>query len=239
MPRFDRNTLIGRRETLQRQLQTHQRSLWHLEEQQARYGISTPPHVAIGIEDEQEEIKRIKAELAEVTKQLKTLPFKPEALDSTLIQGKKKLYPTVFISYSHKDEMEKKELVSHLEVLQGEGMIDVWVDDRIGAGRDWAAEIDRAMSRAGVAILLITKNFLTSKFILQTEIPRLLKRRKREGLVVFPVIARPCAWRQVEWLARMNVRPKNGVPVWREGGRYVDEELTAVAEEVADIVEQV
>ena len=34
----------------------------------------------------------------------------------------------------------------------------------------------------------------------------------------------------------MNVRPKNGKPVWRSGGRHVGEDLAKIAEEVASIV---
>jgi hypothetical protein len=110
------------------------------------------------------------------------------------------------------------------------------MDDRIETGSDWAADIDQAMGQAKVAILLVTANFLTSEIILSREVPRLLERRKSEGVVVFPVIAKPCAWRRVDWLAKMNVRPKNGTPVWREGGRYADEELAAIADEVAEII---
>ncbi len=146
--------------------------------------------------------------------------------------------PTVFISYSHKDEIEKDALLSHLGVLQHAGMIDVWSDDRIGAGSDWQADISQWMVKAKVAILLISANFLTSDFILNEEVPKLLNRREQEGLTVYPIIAKHCAWTKVKWLAKMNVRPKNGNPVWREGGHHADEELSKIAEEVARIIEQ-
>jgi len=50
--------------------------------------------------------------------------------------------PTVFISYSHKDEEWKDRLVSHLGVLQQEGLLDIWEDRRIAAGDDWYDEIE-------------------------------------------------------------------------------------------------
>lgn len=145
--------------------------------------------------------------------------------------------PTIFISYSHKDETEKNALVTQLGVLQNAGLIDLWVDDRIEAGGDWKAKIEQAINQAQVAILLITANFLTSKFILEKEVPRLLDRRQREGLVVFPVIARACPWDKVGWLVRMNVRPKNGTPIWH-GTEHDEEALAAVAREVADIIDR-
>ena len=146
--------------------------------------------------------------------------------------------PTVFISYSHKDEEEKEQLLSHLGVLRDADLIDLWSDDRIGAGADWEAEIRQAIDRAKVAILLVSANFLTSGFILQKEVPELLNRRDSEGLTIFPVIAKPCAWKRVDWLAKMNARPRDGRPVWRAAGIHVDEDLAAIAEEVANIVER-
>jgi len=43
--------------------------------------------------------------------------------------------PTVFISYSHKDEGWKDRLVAHLGILKAS--LDIWEDRRIGAGADW------------------------------------------------------------------------------------------------------
>lgn len=145
--------------------------------------------------------------------------------------------PTVFISYSQNDEEEKDALLTHLEVLEHAGLIDVWSDDEIKAGADTNQEINRAIDRAKVAVLLITANFLTSE-ALQTQIPRLLKRRQNDGLTVFPVIARDCAWSRVEWLAKIQVRPKNNRPVWSDDGTHVDRDLTLIAEEVAQIINE-
>jgi hypothetical protein len=142
----------------------------------------------------------------------------------------------VFVSYSHKDEAEKDALLSHLGVLDtGAEMIEVWSDDEIGSGEAWEAAIAKAISRARVAVLLVTANFLTSHFILRKEVPALLKRRRIDGVVVIPVIAKECAWKRIEWLAKMNVRPKNGRPVF-DRNRDPDAALSAIAEEVATIV---
>ncbi|MEA2694085.1 MAG: hypothetical protein QOJ16_3472, partial [Acidobacteriota bacterium] len=109
--------------------------------------------------------------------------------------------PTVFISYSHQDEKWKDKLVKHLGVLEQEGLLATWDDRRIGAGANWLAEIEKAMGSARVAVLLVSADFLTSKFILQKEVPLLLERRAKEGLRVIPVIAKSCTWPRVGWLA--------------------------------------
>ncbi len=145
--------------------------------------------------------------------------------------------PVVFISYSHEQTKLKDRLVKHLQVLEIEGIIqDVWDDSRIGAGEDWFPAIEQAMAEAHVAILLISADFLTSPFILNEEVPRLLERRKKEGLRVFPVIALACGWRRVSWLAKMLVRPKDGKPI--PGGTKRDVALAAIAEEIASITVQ-
>jgi hypothetical protein len=64
-----------------------------------------------------------------------------------------------------------------------------------------------------------------------------LQRRDQEGLRVFPVIVRPCAWQRVEWLARMQARPRDARPLSAGDGHQVDADLAAIAEEIADIVE--
>src|SRR4051812_45569826 len=108
------------------------------------------------------------------------------------------LQPLVFVSYSHEDEAEKNKLLSHLGVLRSD-LIDIWSDDRLGPGVNWGQEVIKSISQAKVAILLITDNFLNSKFILETEVKTFLERREQEGIHVFPVIAKACAWRKVKW----------------------------------------
>jgi hypothetical protein len=146
--------------------------------------------------------------------------------------------PIIFLSYSHKDERDKDRLATQIKVLERTGKIDLWNDDRIQVGSDWKKDIDEAMAKAKVAILLITANYLTSNFILDVEVPELLERHKKAGLNIFPVIARECAWEEVSWLVEMNVRPKNGNPVWRSAGRYADRELANIAREVASIIKE-
>jgi len=164
----------------------------------------------------------------------------PQPVDKELLVKHRKQRtagPTVFVSYSHKDEQEKEKLLSHLGVLEGVGLIDVpWSDDQILAGADWEKEIDEAIAKAQVAILLITDNFLTSKFILQKEVPTVLKRRADKELIVFPVIAKDCAWETVDWLKKINVRPKNGRPVWSDQGSHVNEDLATIAREVKSLL---
>jgi len=131
---------------------------------------------------------------------------------------------TVFISYSQNDEAEKDALIRQLGGLQRQGLFKVWSADQIGPGVEKQPVIQQAIVQAKVAILLITADYLDSDEINKMEIPTLLARQRKDGLVIYPVIAKYCSWETVSWLKPLQVRPpSNRGPVWREGGRYADE----------------
>jgi hypothetical protein len=138
--------------------------------------------------------------------------------------------PSVFISYSHRDEDWKDCLVTHLGVLQQQGHFNLWTDREIGAGEDWLQKIQEAMDVASVAILLVSANSLTSEFILHEEMVRLLERRNREGLSIYPIIIKPCAWDGVAWLAHMQVCPREGRPLSAGSEYEIDAALTDCVE---------
>ncbi|MBZ0174683.1 MAG: TIR domain-containing protein [Candidatus Methanoperedens sp.] len=144
--------------------------------------------------------------------------------------------PTVFISYSHKDEAWKDRIVIHLGALAQEGILDTWDDRHICAGADWKKEIEDALKKASAAVLLVSADFLNSKFILDEEVPKLLERREKEGLRIFPVVIRPCAWKRIKWLSRMNLHPRDGKPLIGGTEFQIETDLAAIAEEIANIV---
>ena len=108
--------------------------------------------------------------------------------------------------------MWKDRLRTQLGVLQQQSILALWDDRRIGAGADWYQEICQAMEAAHVAVFLISADFLTSPFILQEEVARLMTRRQQEGLPIVPILVRPCLWKQVPSLALMQLRPTDAQP---------------------------
>ncbi|MDP3182768.1 MAG: toll/interleukin-1 receptor domain-containing protein [Desulfobaccales bacterium] len=143
--------------------------------------------------------------------------------------------PLIFISYSHKDEAWKDHLVSHLKVLEYQDRLQTWDDRQINAGQDWYQEIETALNAASIALLLISRHSLTSDFILKEEVFRLLKRSAAEGVRLFSVIVSPCAWQDIDWLARFQVRPKDGRPLSGGTAFEIDTHLLAIAREVDDL----
>jgi tetratricopeptide (TPR) repeat protein len=144
--------------------------------------------------------------------------------------------PTVFISYSHKDEEWKDRLHPHLGILRRVGHIDLWDDRRIGSGAEWYDEIKGAMEKAAVAVCLISADYLDSDFINKEEIPYLLERYEKEGMVLIPVLLRPCPWKVFSWLRAIQMIPRDGKCVCRDFRGNEDEPFAQVAERINEIV---
>ena len=68
--------------------------------------------------------------------------------------------PTVFVSYSHKDEAWKDRLRPFLGALVQADRIVLWDDRQIDGGDQWYDEIQQALARASVAVCLVSQHFL-------------------------------------------------------------------------------
>ena len=144
--------------------------------------------------------------------------------------------PKVFISYSHKDEIWKDKLVSHLRVLEKEILLSIWDDSKIQIGTDWFFEIEKAIESTQVAILMISADFLTSDFILNEEITRIMEKRQAGGMKVLPLYVRPCAWQEVKWLSAIQGRPKGGRVLSGGSEFQVETDLADYVKEVSAIL---
>jgi TIR domain len=70
----------------------------------------------------------------------------------------------VFLSYSHQDDELRKELSSHLSSLANEKLIEPWHDRNIDAGSSWANEIDQNLAQAEIILLLVSSDFINSRY---------------------------------------------------------------------------
>jgi TIR domain len=81
----------------------------------------------------------------------------------------------VFISYSRAEEQYLDELLPALRAVPSIGDV-LWFDEgQIGIGDKFHDKIQGALAESGIAILLLSKYFLTSPYITQHELPYLLR----------------------------------------------------------------
>lgn len=102
----------------------------------------------------------------------------------------------IFISYSRKDAIWLDRLETMLKPLERAKSITTWSDRDIQSGRLWSSEIQSALDRARMAILLVSDNFLASDFIAENELPPLLERGAAGGLQIVWIPISSCMYRE-------------------------------------------
>lgn len=119
---------------------------------------------------------------------------------------------SLFYSYSHNDKAMKKKLESHLSILQDQGFLESWSDTKILPGDEWDHEINKNLETADIILLLVSSDFINSKYIKTVELKTALERHAKREARVIPVILKNCLW-QIADFARLQALPANGKPV--------------------------
>ena len=124
-----------------------------------------------------------------------TLLKKEENKNMEKTNEKKKMVEkhSIFISYSHADEVWLKKLLTHLKSLKKYYGIEEWEDKHLRTSDKWEEEITKALNKATFAILLVSADFLASDFIDNNELQPLLKNTENKGTKIMPLIVSPCA----------------------------------------------
>ena len=141
---------------------------------------------------------------------------------------------SLFYSYAHIDESYRKELKTHLSLLQRQGIIEGWNDREIETGEGWREEITEQLEKADIILLLISANFIESHFCYEIEMKHAMGRHNKGEARVIPVIIRDCSWSKAPF-GELQAIPANGkaVDLWdnRDSAwRNVSEEIERAAE---------
>ncbi|MFT3663922.1 TIR domain-containing protein [Piscinibacter sp.] len=138
-----------------------------------------------------------------------------------------------FISYAHADEELRAKLRVHLAALEREGLIQAWDDREILAGDAWADEIDARLNRADLVLLLVSADFINSKYCYGKELVRALERNAdpKDRAIVIPIILRPCDWQKSRF-AHLQALPTGGRPMpdWPTPDHYFTDVVKGLRE---------
>jgi len=110
-----------------------------------------------------------------------------------------------FVSFAHDDVEDLKALRRHLTPVIRGRVLEVWDDGRLSGGQQWSQEIEQAIARSRIFVLLLTPSFLASDYILEKELPAIRRSWESPGTLVLPILLRNCFWRHV--VAALQVIP--------------------------------
>lgn len=132
-----------------------------------------------------------------VINDVKLIAFSQDIDSSQIVQkpNNRVLPKNIFISYSHKDIDFHNEVEASIKGLQNtfpDLEIDSWSDTRLRSGDKWEEKIEQAIDKAGIIILITSRHFLASDFIMKSEVPKILSNAKSNGTLIMNLIAGKC-----------------------------------------------
>jgi hypothetical protein len=160
--------------------------------------------------------------------------------------------PLIVISYAHEDEPEKPAegeikwlsfVTGYLRPAIKHGAVDLWLDRLMPGGADWEREIEQKLRACDILILLVSRNSLSSDYVVDKEIP-IIRERQAKGQAVhfYPALLTPTPKAGLRLVSDKNLRPRDGKPLsdypLHERYRHMAEAADEIAEIAADIAAQ-
>ena len=88
------------------------------------------------------------------------------------------------------------ELLTHLKPYLRSGAVAAWSDQQIAPGSKWLNDIQEALKRTSVAVLLVSPDFLASDFIHKHELGPLLKEAENGGVKILWIQLHACSYEE-------------------------------------------
>ena len=119
----------------------------------------------------------------------------------------------LFVSYSHDDGPyfkvfcdEFKKVIKNSEDYTW----TIWEDTNIHVGTYWDEEIQNNIKDCNVALLLVSIGFMASKYIKEVEFKEFLKRYSEKGILIVPIVFKPCLFSSWEDLGKLQFFKPSG-----------------------------
>ena len=108
----------------------------------------------------------------------------------------------LFISYSEKDELFRKEFETHLANLKRQGLVSTWHFRKIIPSQNWDNEIHQNLKDSSIIIFLMSPDFFASEYCMGEEVKRALMQSASKISQIIPIVIRPCDWSSSEFAKR-------------------------------------
>jgi tetratricopeptide (TPR) repeat protein len=118
--------------------------------------------------------------------------------------------------------------------LQRQGLINMWYDRDISAGKEWEHEISQHLNTAQIILLLVSPDFMNSDYCYSIEMQRAIERDEMSEAKVIPVILRPVYWQGI--LGKLQALPTDAKPVTDPDWHNLDSAFYNVAEGIRKVV---
>jgi len=130
----------------------------------------------------------------------------------------------------------KDVVLKHLKPLERMKLITEWHDRKLVAGDEWGEEINKNLENADIILILVSIDFINSKYCYDIELDRALERHASGHCRVVPVILRGCLWQHTPF-SKLQALPRDGKPAttWED----LDLALANVAEGVRLVAEDI
>lgn len=145
----------------------------------------------------------------------------------------------IFYSYSHKDTDMRNKLSAHLAGLVHTKAIQEWYDGNIIGGTEWNKQIDDHMLTADLILLLISPDFMKSRFCYQIETAIAFEQRKSRNAHIIPIMLRPAVIAEGEKLSALQFLPQVDKPVTSKAWGRQDVAFVEVVKGITKVIKEI
>jgi pimeloyl-ACP methyl ester carboxylesterase/tetratricopeptide (TPR) repeat protein len=142
----------------------------------------------------------------------------------------------IFVSYSHKDRdwIERLKVMIAPYLRAAESELDLWEDTQLEAGQQWDVKIQSALESAGVALALVSADFLASPYVMEKELPALIKAADEGGLRLLWVYISAAGWEETQ-VSHFQATHDTKTPLDSRPVSEQEEILKSVARQVKEV----
>jgi hypothetical protein len=118
----------------------------------------------------------------------------------------KKVDVRIFVSYAHRDPPFFRDTL--VSLLRWPGVsVTVWTDEKVEPGSVPDKQIRAALEEMHIFVALITPYFAASNYIQEVEVPAAKRRKKKDGVLIAPVVVNHPGENECGWLLGLERLP--------------------------------